>query len=112
LKLSRGFPHVFPTQTSDPRLRRVSDGVANANGFSDLPGNVAEWLDAGSVGGDSVPVAGGSFSDVPDAAAPLPVAMRPRTDRSRSTGFRFVVEGRWGDEPCLEVARDLRARVS
>jgi hypothetical protein len=73
----------------------VTDGVANAKGFSDLLGNVAEWLDAaGSVGGESAPVAGGSFSEVPDANGPLPVTLRPRGDRSRSTGFRFVVEKR------------------
>lgn len=86
---------VWQPPVSDPRPRRVADGVANSNGFSDLLGNVAEWLDAaGSAGGDAAPVAGGSFGDVPDASGPLPVAMRPRSDRSRSTGFRFVIEGR------------------
>jgi formylglycine-generating enzyme required for sulfatase activity len=86
---------VWQPPESDLRPRRVSDGAANACGFSDLLGNVGEWLDAaGAVGGESAPVAGGSFNDVPDANGPLPVEMRARTDRSRATGFRFVIEAR------------------
>ena len=86
---------VWRPPLSDLRPRRVTDAVANPRGYSDLLGNVSEWLDAaGSVGGDSAPVAGGSFNDVPDTGGPLPVAMRARTERSRSTGFRFVIEGR------------------
>ena len=86
---------VWWPQVADLRPRRVSGGAANASGFSDLLGNVAEWLDAaGAVGGESAPVAGGSFNDVPDANGPLPIEMRARNDRSRATGFRFVIEER------------------
>lgn len=86
---------VWRPPASDPRPRRVTDGAVNANGFSDLLGNVAEWLDtSGAAGGDLAPVAGGSFNDPPDADVSPPIALRARDDRSRSTGFRFVIEGR------------------
>ncbi|HUG12503.1 MAG TPA: SUMF1/EgtB/PvdO family nonheme iron enzyme [Opitutaceae bacterium] len=86
---------VWRPPVSDLRPRSVSDGAANPRGFSDLLGNVSEWLDAaGAVGGESAPVAGGSFNDVPDASGPLPIEMRARNDRSRATGFRFVIEAR------------------
>jgi hypothetical protein len=86
---------VWRPPESELRARRVTDGTANTRGFSDLLGNVGEWLDAvGVVGGETAPVAGGSFNDVPDANAPLPIEMRARNDRSRATGFRFVIEAR------------------
>jgi hypothetical protein len=88
---------VWKPPESDLRSRRVSDGTPNANGFSDLLGNVSEWLDGtGTVTGDIAPVAGGSFNDLIDLRGPLPMEMRPRNDRSRATGFRFVIEGRLG----------------
>jgi len=86
---------VWHPPISELKPRPVTDGPANARGFSDLLGNVGEWLDAaGATSGDSAPVAGGSFTDVPDPGRALPIEIRARIDRNRATGFRFVIEAR------------------
>lgn len=66
-------------------------GRANANGYRDLVGNLAEWLDA-PAGDTRAKLIGGSVLDTPEALAQVPLEDRPKTDRSRHYGFRFVVE--------------------
>jgi hypothetical protein len=66
-------------------------GRANANGYRDLLGNLAEWLDA-PAGDTRAKLVGGSVMDTPEALAKVPVEELPKTDRSRHYGFRFVVE--------------------
>lgn len=83
---------VWRPPISDIRPRAVIDSPVNANGFADLLGNLAEWLDA--PGTENAPVAGGSFADVPDPAGEMKIELRARADRNRATGFRFVIEGR------------------
>jgi hypothetical protein len=66
-------------------------GRANANGYRDLLGNLVEWLDA-PAGDTRARLIGGSVLDTPEAIAQVPVEERPKTDRARHYGFRFVVE--------------------
>lgn len=62
----------------------------NTNGFIDLLGNVAEWLDAGQIG-NTAPVGGGSYLDRETTLRSVPTENRPRIDRARQIGFRFIV---------------------
>jgi hypothetical protein len=66
---------------------------ANANGFWDILGNLAEWVAAPDDAANA-PVLGGSYLDTPEALESFPTESRPKTDRARHIGFRFVVERR------------------
>jgi len=66
-------------------------GRANANGYRDLLGNLAEWIYA-PAGDTRANLVGGSVLDTREAITKVPVVDRPKTDRSRHFGFRFVVE--------------------
>ncbi len=78
---------------SGGKTQPVATKAANANGFYDLLGNVAEWLERpAGYDEDSAPVAGGSAQTPVDAirtAAPTSLAL---TARNPFTGFRFVVD--------------------
>lgn len=73
--------------------REMGAGAANAAGFFDLLGNLAEWLDAppGNEGGRPSPVGGGSYLDTLAAVRGVPRAEAPRSERSRHVGFRVVM---------------------
>ncbi len=64
---------------------------ANATGFYDLLGNVAEWLGVAGPA-DVAPVAGGSYQDSAAALATMASELRSKNDRARHIGFRFVAE--------------------
>ncbi len=66
-------------------------GRANANGYRDLLGNLAEWLTAPETS-TRAQLIGGSVLDTPEAIAQVLIEERAKTDRSRHFGFRFVVE--------------------
>lgn len=69
----------------------AGEASPNDNGFCDLTGNVAEWLEDESDAAKVV-VAGGSYLDAPLAdGAPMIVATDKAT-RARHIGFRYVVE--------------------
>lgn len=72
------------------RVSATDSGRANRNGYRDLVGNLAEWVVAPSAA-DQAQVAGGSYLDTPEAIAKFPLESRPKTDRARHIGFRFVV---------------------
>jgi hypothetical protein len=72
------------------RVGATDSGRANRNGFRDLLGNLAEWV-AAPVDGENARVAGGSYLDTPEAIAKFPLEVRPKTDRARHIGFRFVM---------------------
>jgi hypothetical protein len=65
-------------------------GKANVNGYRDIIGNLAEWV-AAPAGDDHAQVAGGSYLDTPEVLAKFPLESRPKVDRARHIGFRFVV---------------------
>lgn len=64
---------------------------ANALGFHDLLGNVAEWLEV-EAAADTATVAGGSFAESRSQLQALPMRRAPKTERARTNGFRVVVE--------------------
>jgi hypothetical protein len=70
----------------------VGSSLPSEHGFHDLLGNVAEWLGTPDVVAGTAKVGGGSYVDRASAFIEFPIASRPRNDRSRTVGFRFVVE--------------------
>lgn len=79
-------------ENSDGLIQPVKRKEMNAQGFYDLLGNVAEWLEKGGdlEEGEAL-VAGGSASDSIDVLADIPVEPRNAASRNRLTGFRYVV---------------------
>lgn len=69
----------------------TDSGRPNLNGYRDLLGNLGEWL-AAPAEADRATVAGGSYLDTPEALAKFPMESRPKVDRARHIGFRFIVE--------------------
>jgi len=72
------------------RVLATDSGRPNRNGYRDVLGNLAEWVVAPTAS-DEAQIVGGSYLDTPEAIAKFPVEARPKTDRSRHIGFRFVV---------------------
>jgi len=88
---------ALPEQRGAPRLagqglaltRAVPEVRGGPPEFSDLIGNVAEWLAAGDE--PQARAAGGSYL-TPEGAAELPLVQVPKSTRSPEIGFRYVVE--------------------
>ena len=80
-------------ESGGTRSRAIGSGRANAAGFQNLLGNLAEWLDAPPVndGSSPAPVGGGSYLDTPALVRSVPVVEVPRAERSRHVGFRVVL---------------------
>jgi len=79
-------------ETSNGRARESGVSPASPAGFYDLAGNLAEWLVPQRDGGDTAPVAEGSFLDSRESMQTLRVVARDRRERAREIGFRVVVE--------------------
>jgi multidrug efflux pump subunit AcrA (membrane-fusion protein) len=75
------------------RSREMAARSANAAGFFDLLGNLAEWLDApeSQLGGAPAIVAGGSYLDGVETLRTVPLAELARAERGRHIGFRVVL---------------------
>ncbi|MEN9841875.1 MAG: hypothetical protein RL376_1675, partial [Verrucomicrobiota bacterium] len=73
------------------KVGTVDGGRPNPNGYRDLLGNLAEWLNVPAEA-TRAPLAGGSMLDAPEVIAKFPVEDRAKIDRARHIGFRFVVE--------------------
>jgi hypothetical protein len=70
----------------------VATKAANANGFYDLLGNVAEWLDRPyGMDAEVAPVIGGNVQTGADSIRAAPMASLPIDSNNPFTGFRFVV---------------------
>lgn len=86
-KIARGIDN------SDGSAGKAPAAAPDANGFNDLLGNVSEWLapspDQKSGTGR---VAGGDAETTLSQLGALPVRDMPSGQRSRFTGFRFLVE--------------------
>ena len=72
------------------RVLTVDSGRPNRNGYRDVLGNLAEWSVA-PTDSEQARIIGGSYLDTPEALAKFPAESRPKTDRARHIGFRFVV---------------------
>jgi hypothetical protein len=83
------------SQNTDRTLRPVRSRPPNSNGFIDLLGNVAEWLDDAVANDTGKAVAiGGSVRDNPFRLAAVPEEVRDRGERNRFVGFRFMLTDR------------------
>lgn len=83
---------AWTAENSGGQSQPTGQKAANAVGFNDLLGNVAEWLAAEDQAGNDAPRMGGSYLSSAAEIRALAVERVPRTDRSRTTGFRVVVE--------------------
>ena len=83
---------AWAQERSNEKTRAVGAGAANAAGFTDLLGNVAEWLAPETADAEQVAVAGGSYAEPTAELAKVPVVKRSRLERARTIGFRVVVE--------------------
>lgn len=90
--LGNGVSALWSADSSDGRSHEVGKSAANAAGFFDLLGNLAEWLQPPPNLADRAPLAGGSYIDPVDALRRVPVITADRRERQRYIGFRFVVE--------------------
>jgi hypothetical protein len=87
LREQRGAPRLAGKGLA--LTRAVPEVRSGTPEFSDLLGNVAEWLAAGDE--PQARAAGGSYL-TPEGAAELPLVQVPKSTRSPEIGFRFVVE--------------------
>ena len=88
--LGAGQKIAWSQTNSDGHSQLAGSGRPNGTGFFNLVGNLSEWT--GTEADDKANVFGGSYLDMPDALAQIPSETRPKTDRARHVGFRFVVD--------------------
>jgi len=84
-------PGEVRSSAGEGKVGTTDGGRANPNGYRDLVGNLAEWLDADPVF-DRAMLAGGSNLDSPEALAKFVLESRAKVDRARHIGFRVVME--------------------
>jgi hypothetical protein len=78
---------------SGGHTQAVATKAANAAGYYDLLGNVAEWLDRPADADEGkAPLAGGNAQTPVDAIRDTTVTYIAEIDRSRFTGFRIAVD--------------------
>lgn len=75
-----GTPGEAPSAKADPA------------GFNDVLGNVSEWIATPGADHRTAKIAGGNVENTLAELTRIPVQSVPATQRSRFTGFRFVVE--------------------
>ncbi len=83
---------VWSLENSGGNSREVGKSRANAAGFFDLTGNLAEWLEPAEPRAATAPIAGGSFLDRDTVIKTAPTEPLNKGERARQVGFRFVVE--------------------
>lgn len=82
--------NAWGAENSSSKSQTAGQKAANAAGFHDLLGNVAEWAAAGP--GDMAVLAGGSFAESRAQLQAQPLRPAVKTERARTNGFRVVVE--------------------
>jgi hypothetical protein len=83
---------AWTLESSSGHSREAGKSPANAGGFFDLTGNLAEWLESAEAKSAQAPIAGGSFLDRATVVTALPVELLDKGERARHVGFRIVVE--------------------
>ena len=91
IALGEGDREGWDNKNSEGRSHDASRLKTNANGFTDLVGNLAEWT-AAETESDQAAVFGGSYLDTPQKLTTAPVELRNKRDRARHVGLRIVVE--------------------
>ncbi len=84
-------PGEVRSSAGEGKVGTTEGGRANPNGYRDLVGNLAEWLNADPAL-DRAVLAGGSNLDSPEALAKFILESRSKVDRARHIGFRVVME--------------------
>jgi hypothetical protein len=84
-------PGEVRSSAGEGKVGTTVGGRANPNGYRDLVGNLAEWLNADAAL-DRATLAGGSNLDSPEALAKFILESRSKVDRARHIGFRVVME--------------------
>lgn len=83
---------AWSSQNSDRRTHAVGTREANDAGFFDLLGNVSEWTSDRRTNDErQILVWGGSVRDTAESLTRVPSEFSSSNERSRFTGFRFVV---------------------
>jgi hypothetical protein len=79
----------WSAETSGGRSREAHGAT---EGFQNLAGNLAEWLQPAGDAGDNAPIIGGSYLDPASSLATLPITALGKRERARHVGFRVVIE--------------------
>lgn len=87
----RGAMHAWTADNSSGRSHEAIGQQANENGFCDLAGNLAEWLQA-APDSATAPVAGGSYLEARTVVEAAGTVAMEKATRARHIGFRVVVE--------------------
>jgi len=82
--------NAWGAENSSGKTQVAGQKPANAAGFHDLLGNVAEWVEAGP--GDMAVLVGGSFAESRAQLQALPLRPAVKMERARTNGFRVVAE--------------------
>lgn len=91
LRAAAGGP-AWLADNSSGTTQAVGSGGRNRAGFSDVTGNVAEWLAEAGASSEAGLVGGGSFATARTDAAEFSLQSAPHAVRNREIGFRVVVE--------------------
>lgn len=86
-----GGGELWSSENSGGRSQEVGRQKANAAGFYDLLGNLAEWANVTGETTDA-PVFGGSYLDEAKTLLKVPTEQRLKSDRARHVGLRILVE--------------------
>lgn len=84
--------YAWHSPNSEGEIQSIATLSANSLGFYDLLGNVNEWLET-SKEGNLAEIAGGSYESLAEELLSGAVQSNLKHQRSRTIGFRFVVEG-------------------